>query len=375
MATRKHTQVAVGRCPTLATWFLEGPLNNSEYARCIPIHTSVFKVGRGTELGLTLANPTVSNVHAEIAQNDRTIVLRDLASTNGTYVNGKRITASVTLRPDDLVHFAEMAFRVRRQTTDLVDATVQEEVCDRALALVQFDKLMTSGAFVLHFQPIVEMATGRTHAYEVFARSQLVGLELPNAMFAAAAELKQEIRLSQMLRQKALEAAQVFSEPPCLFLNTHPAEMGTPGLLDSLRELRGDFPAQPLTLEIHEASITDSALVRELRQALRDLEIGLAYDDFGAGQSRLLELVDTPPDYIKFDLALVRGIHEAPPQRRQMIGTLVRMVGDLGSVPLAEGVESEGEAEACRQIGFSLAQGFYFGQPAPAKHYLGAAEG
>ncbi len=85
-------------------------------------------------------------------------MLRDLGSTNGTYVNGQRITAPVALHEDDLVQFANMAFRVRQQAAARQSHTVQENACDRALALVQFDKLMAEHAVTPFFQPIVSMA-------------------------------------------------------------------------------------------------------------------------------------------------------------------------------------------------------------------------
>ena len=64
-------------------------------------------------------------------------------------------------------------------------------------------------------------------------------------------------------------------------------------------------------MEIHEAAITSASFLAKLRDQLRDLDIGLAYDDFGAGQARLLEMADAPPDVIKFDIHMIRGLCEA----------------------------------------------------------------
>ena len=73
----------------------------------------------------------------------------------------------------------------------------------------------------------------------------------------------------------------------------------------------------------------------------RTCEIGLAYDDFGAGQARLVELVDVPPDYLKFDMRLVQNLDSASLERQRMLASLVKMVHDLGITPLAEGIETE----------------------------------
>src|SRR4030095_8836893 len=116
------------------------------------------------------------------------------------------------------------------------------------------------------------------------------------------------------------------------------------------------FPNQRLTLEIHESAVADGPRMAEIRTALTKLNIGLAYDDFGAGQARLNELVESPPDYLKFDMSLIRDIHAASPQRQQLLASLVQMVRKLGIVSLAEGIESQPEAETCVQMGFDLAQ-------------------
>ena len=109
--------------------------------------------------------------------------------------------------------------------------------------------------------------------------------------------------------------------------------------------------------------------MHRLRDALRDMDISLAYDDFGAGQARLLELTEVPPDYVKFDINLIRNIHLGNAGRQQTLQTLVRMVRELGIATLAEGIECAEEVEVCRQIGFDYAQGYYFGRPAPITEY------
>ncbi len=113
-------------------------------------------------------------------------------------------------------------------------------------------------------------------------------------------------------------------------------------------------------------------MIRHLRELLIELNIQLAFDDFGAGQARLLELSEVRPDYLKFDMRLVQGIHRAPPSRQQVVELLVRLVNELGIVPLAEGVETKEEHETLRQIGFQLGQGFFYGRPASISNYLGS---
>ena len=110
----------------------------------------------------------------------------------------------------------------------------------------------------------------------------------------------------------------------------------------------------------------DGTKMRTQRHWTADLGMKWAYDDFGAGQDRLAHLVEVRPDFIKFDMGLIRGIDQASGARLSMLETLVKMVVDLGIVALAEGVDTASEGAACRQIGFQPAQGFHYGKPARA---------
>ena len=71
------------------------------------------------------------------------------------------------------------------------------------------------------------------------------------------------------------------------------------------------------------------------------------------------------PDYVKFDISLIHSIDSADTARRRMLETLVQMVRDLDIRALAEGIESANEAEVCKEIGFDLAQGYFYGRPGP----------
>jgi EAL domain-containing protein (putative c-di-GMP-specific phosphodiesterase class I) len=130
-------------------------------------------------------------------------------------------------------------------------------------------------------------------------------------------------------------------------------------------ELRRDAPDRRLGIEIHEVAIVKASQIGELRAGLREHGIGLAYDDFGAGQARLLELAEAPPDLLKFDARFVRGLDHAPESKHRLLRSLVAIARDLRVEPLAEGVETPGEAEACVDLGFTRAQGFHFGRPVP----------
>ena len=361
--------MALSTCSSIndAAWTLTGQLGADQAARSVGVDRSPFVIGRGTGASLTIASPTVSTSHAELQVENGELRVRDLGSTNGTFVNGVRVTTDAVMRFGDLLQIAEVVFRIGVRRGDVDCKTIAGDSTEQALALIQFDKLIAERAVLPHYQPIVEMSTQRTVGFEVLGRSQLFGLGTPRAMFSAAALLDLEGELSRILRDEGVRLAQELPSKPLVFLNTHPAELQDQALLEtSLRELRQAFPHAALVLEIHEAAATSVWQMRALRSVLNELEMQLAYDDFGAGQARLAELGDAPPDYLKFDIQLIRGIDSASAERRRMLASLVRIAADLGIVSLAEGIETAEEHLVCRRLGFVYGQGFRYGTPAAA---------
>ncbi len=338
----------------------------------VPLRTFPCQIGRHPGVPVRVIHPTVSLVHAELRGCANGLELVDLSSRNGTFVNGKRVLQSQMVHADDLLQFGAAVFRLKVQmqghSQPSLNATCQsEDVGDLALALAQFEKLVNDASVVPVYQPIVTADTGEIFAYEALARSRLFGLDKPAQMFQAAEYFHMEAELSRLLRREELTTTSATGLPH-LFLNTHPTELSDfKDLIVSLRDIRTARPEQPLTIEVHEAAAADIGTMKMLRLVLDDLRMRLAYDDFGAGQARLHELVDARPDYVKFDRKMITGLDRSEGGRRQLIESLVRMCKQLGIVTLAEGVETAAEADACRDIGFELMQGFYFGRPAGLK--------
>jgi EAL domain-containing protein (putative c-di-GMP-specific phosphodiesterase class I) len=148
-----------------------------------------------------------------------------------------------------------------------------------------------------------------------------------------------------------------------LFVNTHPKETFEDSFFEELARLPTTGVPVQIVVEVHETAVMEIARMRELAARLKDIGVRFAYDDFGAGQARLNELGEVPAHFVKFDMGLVRGIHQASERKQKLVAELVRLVREFGSVALAEGVELKEEADACRAMGFELIQGYYTGRP------------
>ena len=351
-------------------WFLSGQISDSEPLRRFQIHTLPFSVGRKTESALCLPVGCISKDHAEIFDAGGSIGLRDLGSTNGTYVNGEQLTGEKLLKDNDIIQFATIVFRVGSAMVATDHHTIQEDVCDQALAMIQFERLISDGGLHPHFQPIVELEDQSRIGYEVLGRSRLFGLQSPYEMFHAASQLNLEAQLSEAFRDRGVEIGKQFPTNMNLFVNTHPKELDHPELYGSLVTLREMAPEQTITLEIHEGASTNMTMMRKLCSVLKDLDIMLAFDDFGVGRARLVELGEVRPDFLKFDMKLTKNINSAPKKRQELVALFANMVNNLGIKTLAEGVETRECHELLLEMGFQLGQGFYYGRPSPIGKYL-----
>jgi EAL domain-containing protein (putative c-di-GMP-specific phosphodiesterase class I) len=359
----------------MVRFYLESLVEGGRQLRRIAVHPLPFRVGRLRGLSLYLASESVSKEHAEIVMRDGQLWLRDLGSRNGTLVNGERVVEA-RLREGDIVHFAQVEYRVGSQefdetqepglepsTVSLVDTRLPQQFVE---GVRELPELLERRQVTAQFQPIVSLPSGALAGYEALGRGLHTRLpEQPLELFHIAKAVGAEAELSRLFRETALELVRDRQRFPALFLNIHPSELESPTLVPDVVVLRERQPQLRLTLEVHEGALADLASVERLHTQLRRAGVGIAYDDFGAGQARLLELAEVPPTYLKFDMLFVRGIDTAPETRQRLLTSLVSVARELLVYTVAEGVETAEEADVCMRIGFTHAQGFYFGRPRP----------
>lgn len=366
MSTNSETTNSETATQKPRDWYLYGSIADGQNFQEIQINRSGFRIGRRFGCDLQLMWATVSGSHAEfITRPDDELILRDLGSTNGTFVNGERITGEVLLQEDDIVQLGASEFRVLTRNSSATQIDETKDFNFLPSQLVALEDLINGTGLIPHYQPVLKLADRSVIGYEVLARSDNPELSTPQQMFGLAEKLGLSDALSTACRTAGLHHAQNLPAKQILFLNTHPAELKQDELLTSLEVLRNSAPDQAIMLEIHEAAVTDLAAMAVVQARLNDLQISLAYDDFGSGQARILDLIEVPPEILKFDISLIRDIHQSSQKHVTMVQTLVSMVRDFGISPLAEGIEKDAEAETCREIGFELAQGFHFGRPSP----------
>ena len=243
---------------------------------------------------------------------------------------------------------------------------------DRERIQADLDHALDADQFVLHYQPIVDLHTGRIDGYEALLRWQhpLRGL-VPPAEFIPLAEASGLIVPigRWVLREATLQAAtwQGPADPGGVHVsvNVSVRQFRHPDLLNDVADAlhRSELPAHLLTLEITESLFaSDIPDVTHKLKRLKDLGVRLALDDFGTGYSSLSYLRHFPFDILKIDKSFVEGI-DSDRQNQAVAGAIVTLGQTLELDLVAEGIETSGELENLESLGVRFGQGFHLGRP------------
>jgi EAL domain-containing protein (putative c-di-GMP-specific phosphodiesterase class I) len=225
------------------------------------------------------------------------------------------------------------------------------------------------------YQPIVQLATGQTVAYEALARGpQGSPLESPLQLFAAARTEGRLAELDLACARAAITGAADgrLHAPATLFVNAEPEALST-GAPQLAALAAGSH--LPIVVEITERALTARpAQLLEAVDRLRAAGFGIALDDVGADERSLALLPLLHPDIVKLDISL---IHSHPSRLSgEVMNGVCAYAEATGAGVVAEGIEDERHLLAAESLGATLAQGWYFGRPGPLPanpHLAGSA--
>lgn len=213
----------------------------------------------------------------------------------------------------------------------------------------------------LAVQPIVSARTSLVYGYEALLRSDARGMESPVVLFETAGRLGRKTDLSRHVRALAARLCPRLPADNHLLVNLNPEDLDDPALLEGNEPLAEH--ASRVVLEVTERDgIEDEERLQERIRTLRELGYRVALDDLGAGYASLNSLAMLTPDFVKFDMSLIREIDRSQTKRR-VVEHMLDLCNDLGVRTIAEGVETEEEYEVCREIGCNYLQGYLFGRP------------
>jgi diguanylate cyclase (GGDEF)-like protein len=250
------------------------------------------------------------------------------------------------------------------------DATMAEQAALRLTLETALRLAMERRAFTLHYQPQIDIATGKVVGVEALIRWYRDGtLVSPAEFIPLAEETGLIVPMGQWMIATAcreiLEISRELGRGIRLAVNISAREIMSPSFVDDLRGIldRTGMPAHWLELEITESiAMHDIAKTAVLLRNVAAQGISIAIDDFGTGHSSLAYLKQLPVDYLKIDRTFVR---DTPGDKEDsaIVRTIITMSRTLGVRVIAEGVETEEQMDFLRQEGCDLAQGFLLSRP------------
>jgi diguanylate cyclase (GGDEF)-like protein/PAS domain S-box-containing protein len=280
--------------------------------------------------------------------------------------------------PDDLLRNADVAMYISKNQGkgrhQLFRPEMHEQAMERLELEADMRKTIGGPDFGLHFQPIVELRTGRIAGVEALARwTHPVRGQIPPSTFVPLAEDTGLIVplgywvLSEACRHAAGWQAEAPAGAPRLSVtvNLSGRQLHEDGLVDEVRAalaVSGLVPAS-LVLEVTESvMMQDTEVTLGRLHELKELGVQLAIDDFGTGYSSLAYLQRFPIDIMKIDRAFVNGVARSAGDL-ELVRSILSLADSLGLYTVAEGIEDDAQRAALLRLGCQLGQGYLFARP------------
>jgi diguanylate cyclase (GGDEF)-like protein len=288
--------------------------------------------------------------------------------------------SSRPLSGDELLRNADIAMfdakRRGRGRCTVFDESMHRRVVDRLVRENELRHAVEESLLEVHYQPIVDLSTGRIRAVEALARWPTGWREVPPQEFIVIAE---ETGMIGALGMHVLRCAlsdlaswrrdRLVDDDVCVSVNISSRQFEDPELSDDIRAMiaAAGLPAHALRLEITESTLMQepdrtAAIVSQICAT----GVGLHLDDFGTGYSSLATLHQFPFDALKIDRSFVGSIMHGEAGNGVLVGSTVALAHSLGLSVIAEGIEEPDQVQRLRALGCEYGQGFLFSRPVSA---------
>jgi diguanylate cyclase (GGDEF)-like protein len=284
-------------------------------------------------------------------------------------------TSASTSTPESLLRDADSALSRAKADGRARWHLFGDEMHAQALARLnvedQLREAIAGRQFVVYYQPIVALADAHVVGHEALVRwaHPARGLLSPGEFLEIAEDTGLITAIgAQVLDQVCALLAERPDLPGPISVNASAVQLAAPGWLDSVRDTLAAHRVDParIVIEVTETavlSLVDSA--RVALASLRELGVGIHLDDFGTGYSSISVLRDVPVTGVKLDLRFVQDLTEGDSQANALTDGLSGLVYGMHLTGIAEGIETQMQADILRAQGWECGQGYYFGKPAP----------
>lgn len=223
--------------------------------------------------------------------------------------------------------------------------------------------------FIPFFQPLTTLRTGQLTGFEVLTRWQhpKEGIIPPNRFIGIAEQDGWIDKLTWQILEKAFAAASAIPEHLTLSVNISPFQLRDRCVPEKIRTIakHAGFSLSRLIVEMTESALIDNLkCVKAMMSELKGMGCKLALDDFGTGYASLLHLQSLPFDELKVDQSFVSSI-STKRESLKIVSAVVGLGQSLGLTTVAEGIETQEQAEMMLRLGCELGQGYFYGRPIP----------
>lgn len=279
----------------------------------------------------------------------------------------------------DLLRDAETAmYRAKargRARSVVFDEDMHRDASERLKLETDLTKAVDNGEFVPHYQPIIDLHTGRVHGFEALIRWEhpTEGLVSPGAFIPLAEETGLIVPMGEFMLEASARQLRIWQERYPAFhnltmsVNLSVEQMKTEGIVTRLSDIIDRSGIRPELIKIE---VTESGIMENMEYALEvlrefeDRAFHLSIDDFGTGYSSLSHLHRFPFHYLKIDQSFV-GNMEQKRENMEIVRTIVSLAHSLGKSVIAEGVEEESQLNVLKALGCEYGQGYHFSKPLP----------
>ena len=273
---------------------------------------------------------------------------------------------------DVAMYMAKEAGKGRYQ---VFEPAMHDTALQRLELKADLQRAVDNAEFVLHYQPVIELSTGRIEGLEALVRWQhpARGLIAPLDFIPLAEETGLIVALGRWVLQEActqarrLQQRYVMDPPLHMAVNLSARQLQRPEIVGEIAQTLMETQLEPSSLVLE---ITESVMMQDMDLSiqrlaeLKELGVRLAVDDFGTGYSSLNYIRRFPVDILKVDKSFVDGVNEGG-EESALTAAIIELAGILRLRPVAEGIERADQLEKLLALRCDLGQGFYFAKPLP----------